>query len=49
MAKVISCPCGFVLRASTDDEIVQLAQQHAKEAHNMELKREEALSMARPE
>ena len=49
MAKVISCPCGFVLRAPTDDEVVRLAQQHAKETHNMDLKREQALSMARPE
>jgi predicted small metal-binding protein len=48
MAKLISCPCGFVLRALTEDEVVQLAQEHAKEAHNMDLKREEALSMARP-
>lgn len=49
MGKVINCPCGFVLRAPSDDEVVRLAQQHAKEAHSMDLTREEALSMARPE
>jgi predicted small metal-binding protein len=49
MAKIINCPCGFVLRAPSDDEVVTLAQKHAKEAHSMDLTREEALSMARPE
>ena len=49
MTKVINCPCGFVLRGPTDDEVVRLAQQHAKDAHKMDLTREEALSMARPE
>ena len=48
MGKVINCPCGIALRGSTDDEVVRLAQQHAKEVHNMDLAREEALSMARP-
>jgi len=49
MTKVINCPCGVVLRAPTDDEVVRLAQQHAKEAHSMDVTREEALAMARPE
>jgi predicted small metal-binding protein len=49
MAKVITCPCGFVLRGETDDEVVQKAQEHARETHSMTLSREQALSMAKPE
>lgn len=48
MAKVITCPCGFVVKGESDDQLVQKAQQHAKEVHQMELTREQALSMARP-
>ena len=48
MTKEIRCPCGYVIRAETDDELVAEAQQHAKEAHDMELSRPEALAMARP-
>ena len=49
MGRVITCPCGVVLRAQSNDEVISLAQQHAKEAHSMDLTRDEALSMARPE
>jgi predicted small metal-binding protein len=49
MQKVIKCPCGFVLRAATDDELVSKAQQHAKQVHQMDLTREQALAMAQPE
>jgi predicted small metal-binding protein len=48
MDKVINCPCGFVVKGETDDQLVQNAQQHAKDVHQMELSREQALSMARP-
>ena len=48
MAKVIECPCGFVVRADGDDELVARAQQHAREAHGLALTREEALAMAHP-
>jgi predicted small metal-binding protein len=47
-AKVIECPCGVVLEGATADEVVDAAQQHAQEAHELELSRESALSMARP-
>jgi predicted small metal-binding protein len=47
--KVITCPCGVVLRADADDELVQRAQQHASEAHGMQLSRDQALAMAHPE
>ena len=48
MDKVITCPCGFVLRGNSDDEVVKKAQEHAKSVHAMELSREQALQMARP-
>jgi len=49
MAKVINCPCGFIVRGESDDELVQRAQEHAKDTHQMELTKEQALSMARSE
>jgi predicted small metal-binding protein len=48
MEKVINCPCGFVLKGNSDDDVVQKAQAHAKEVHQMDLSREQALAMARP-
>ena len=48
MQKIINCPCGFVVTADTDDELVAKAQQHAKDVHQMELTRDQALAMARP-
>lgn len=48
MEKVITCPCGFVLKGDSDDQVVAKAQQHAKEVHQMDLTREQALAMARP-
>jgi hypothetical protein len=47
-AKVIECPCGVVLRGTTDDETIASAQLHARENHEMELSRDQALAMARP-
>lgn len=48
MNKVINCPCGYIVRGATDDELVANAQQHAKSVHGMELTREQALAMAQP-
>jgi predicted small metal-binding protein len=48
MQKVINCPCGFVVKAETDEQLVAKAQQHAKDVHQMELTRDQALAMARP-
>jgi predicted small metal-binding protein len=48
MERVINCPCGFVLRGKSEDEVVQKAQEHAKSVHGMDLSREQALEMARP-
>jgi predicted small metal-binding protein len=48
MEKIITCPCGFVLRGANDDEVVEKAQDHARTVHGMELTRDQALEMARP-
>ena len=48
MQKVINCPCGAILRGDNDQDVVEKAQQHAKEVHQMDLSREQALAMARP-
>ncbi len=49
MDKVIECPCGYLIRAASDADLVELAQEHARAAHEMVLTEEEALAMARPE
>lgn len=46
--RVIECPCGVVLTGDDTDDVVQTAQQHAEEVHQMELSDEDARSMARP-
>jgi predicted small metal-binding protein len=48
MQKVINCPCGFVVNGTTDDELVSRAQEHAKQVHQMDLSRDQALAMAKP-
>ena len=48
MAKVVNCPCGDVIKADTDDELVRLVQQHGKDVHDQEVKREDVLAMAHP-
>ena len=35
MQKVINCPCGYVVRADSEDELVNTAQQDAKDVHQM--------------
>ena len=44
----IECPCGTVLRGSSEDEVVTEAQAHAKSVHDMDLGDDEARAMARP-
>lgn len=48
MSKVIECPCGYVLEGGSDDEVVDAAQEHARQVHDMSLSRDQALAMARP-
>lgn len=45
MAKVVRCTCGVELRGETDDVLVALVQRHAREAHELELSREQVLAM----
>ena len=49
MTKVIRCPCGYSIREREDEALVRLAQAHAMAAHGLELTREQALAMAKPE
>ena len=46
--KQVSCDCGKTIREPSDDQLVAQVQKHAREAHKMELSREQVLSMARP-
>lgn len=48
MEKKVECECGVTLTGADDDELVAAVQQHGKEVHDMEIDREQALSMARP-
>jgi len=44
---VVRCDCGFEARGN-EATLVPLVQRHGREAHNMEVTREQALAMARP-
>jgi predicted small metal-binding protein len=49
MSKVIKCPCGTIVRARDEESLVMQAQKHARDAHAMDLTREQVLAMAAPE
>jgi predicted small metal-binding protein len=49
MALIIVCDCGVTVRGETDDELVSEAQKHARDGHNMEITREQALALAESE
>lgn len=46
MAWVINCECGVAVRGETEDELFDKALDHAKNAHNMSITREQALAVA---
>lgn len=46
--KQVCCDCGKTIRETTDDALVSAVQKHAREVHNMELTREQIMSMAEP-
>ena len=48
MTKVINCECGFTVRGDTEDELVTNAKAHAREVHDMDITREQVLSLAVP-
>jgi predicted small metal-binding protein len=44
---VVRCECGF--EASGDEEeLIPVVQKHGRDAHNMDVTREQVLAMARP-
>ena len=52
MTKVLSCECGFSVRAETDDEIVERVEAHMEEVHPDlvgNVTREEILAMTEEE
>ena len=44
---IVRCDCGFEARGE-EAELVPVVQKHGREAHNMEVTREQVLAMARP-
>ena len=44
---MVRCECGFEARGE-ESQLVPEVQKHGREAHNMEVTREQALAMARP-
>ena len=49
MEWVIQCDCGTAIRGSTEDEIVENAQDHARAKHSLTVTREQALALAEKE
>jgi predicted small metal-binding protein len=47
MVKEVACECGWTYRGEEDDLVLAL-QQHGREAHGMEVTREQALAQAKP-
>lgn len=47
MHKHLTCTCGYVVHADTDDEMVRKTQEHMKTAHGKTISREEVLKMAK--
>ena len=49
MAYVISCDCGYVSRAETEDELIEVANRHIEEVHpdiEGKVSRDDLLAMA---
>jgi len=44
---IVRCDCGFEARGD-ESKLVPAVQRHGREAHNMEVTREQVLAMARP-
>jgi predicted small metal-binding protein len=44
---IVRCECGFESRGN-EEELVPTVQKHGRDAHNMEVTREQVLAMARP-
>lgn len=48
MQRVIRCDCGFEATGISDDDLVPVAQAHARAAHDAELSADLVLALARP-
>ena len=48
MNMIINCDCGYVVRGSTEDELVDNAVRHARDVHGVDLTRDQVLSLAIP-
>jgi predicted small metal-binding protein len=44
---IVTCECGFEARGS-EDVVVAKTQEHGRQAHNMDVTREQVLAMAKP-
>jgi predicted small metal-binding protein len=44
---VVRCDCGFEARGD-EAKLIPIVQKHGREAHNMEVNRDQVLAMARP-
>jgi predicted small metal-binding protein len=44
---VVVCECGFEIRGP-EDQVVAETQKHGRDAHNMEVTKEQVLAMAKP-
>jgi predicted small metal-binding protein len=44
---LVKCDCGFEARGS-EDTLIPVVQKHGRDAHNMQVTREQVLAMARP-
>ncbi len=47
MHKHLTCTCGHVIHADSDDEMVRNAQEHMKTVHGKTISREDVLTMAK--
>ena len=43
--KSLRCPCGFEVRSRDEDEIVRMAQLHARTSHGQEITVEQAKAL----
>ena len=43
--KSLRCPCGFEVRSRDEDEIVRMAQEHARTIHAQEITVEQAKAL----
>ena len=47
MHKHLTCECGHLIHANSDEEMVRKAQDHMRTAHNKTISREDVLKMAK--